>query len=292
MKLSFSTNAFVRYSVVEAVERIAAIGYEGVELLADVPHLYADSISTSDLDILADVLKRTGLKAANINANTAIGYYGRDFWEPLFEPSLANPDSELRRWRIDYTKKCIDLARSVDAPCISITSGRLVPGCLPDRSRDFLKDSLIELVDYAERRSVKIGIEYEPGLLIECCDELVELLEEIDSPQLGANLDLGHSHVLGEDPETVISGLSSKIFHLHIEDIRAGKHYHLIPGTGDLDFTSIFRLLDRHGYEGFASVELYTFPDRPDTAAEQSLRYLRSVRKRIDNESIGTETHH
>ena len=40
MKLAFSTNAFVRYPVTEAVERIAAAGYEGVELLADVPHLY------------------------------------------------------------------------------------------------------------------------------------------------------------------------------------------------------------------------------------------------------------
>ena len=49
MKLSFSTNAFVKYPVCEAVRKIAAIGYEGVELLADVPHLYADSVTTAEL---------------------------------------------------------------------------------------------------------------------------------------------------------------------------------------------------------------------------------------------------
>ena len=40
MKLSFSTNAFVRFSVPEAIEIIAKTGYSGVEILADVPHLY------------------------------------------------------------------------------------------------------------------------------------------------------------------------------------------------------------------------------------------------------------
>ena len=93
MKLSFSTNAFVRYSVFEAVEQIAAIGYEGIELLADAPHLYADSVTSSDLNRLKNLLDRTGLIVANVNANTAVGYYGRQFWEPLFEPSLANPDA-------------------------------------------------------------------------------------------------------------------------------------------------------------------------------------------------------
>ncbi len=104
MRLSFSTNAFVRYPVFDAVEKIAAIGYEGVEILADAPHLYADSVSASDVDRLKGILERTGLKVSNINANTAMGYYGRQFWEPLFEPSLANPDQGLRRWRIDRTR--------------------------------------------------------------------------------------------------------------------------------------------------------------------------------------------
>ncbi|MBI5569108.1 MAG: sugar phosphate isomerase/epimerase [Desulfomonile tiedjei] len=277
MRFSFSTNAFGRHSVFEAVERIAAVGYEGVELLADSPHLYAESVTLSDVDRLKEILRRTSLSVANVNANTAMGYYGRQFWEPLFEPSLANPDPAARRWRIDYTKKCIDLAHALAARCVSVTSGRPVPGCEPEQSMDFLRESVGEVLSYAKERSVRIGIEYEPGLLIERYEELATLLEAMDSPFLGANLDLGHSHVLGEDPATVIRGLSAKIFHLHIEDIRARKHYHLIPGAGDMDFIGLFQMLEERGYTGFATVELYTYPHRPEAAGAEALHYLRNL---------------
>ncbi|AFM26977.1 sugar phosphate isomerase/epimerase family protein [Desulfomonile tiedjei] len=274
MKLSFSTNAFVRRSIVQAVESIAAIGYPGIELLADSPHLYADSVSESELSKLASVLDRTGLEVANINANTAVGYYGRDFWEPLFEPSIANPDPDLRRWRLDYSKKCIDMAQVLNARCVSLTSGKLVPGTPPDESLGLLIASLEELVTYAEKKAIRIGIEYEPGLIVECCEELAELLDRIDSPYLGANLDLGHSHVLKEDSRAVLRTLGKRVFHVHIEDIRKRKHYHLIPGTGDIDFPNLFAGLRSIGYTGFTTVELYTYPHEPETAAEQAFRYL------------------
>ncbi len=277
IKLSFSANAFVRFGVFEAVEMIARIGYDGLELLADAPHLYADSVTDYHLEKLRTILDKTGLKVANINANTAIGFYGREFWEPLFEPSLANPDRELRQWRIEYSKKCIDMAQVLNCPCISVTSGRAVPGVDPNRSMELLEESMTELLDYAEKKSVRIGIEYEPGLLIECCDELIAFIDKMESNYLGANLDLGHSHLLGEDPEQVIRELSSKIFHLHLEDIRDRKHYHLIPGTGDMDFRNLFKSLDRIGYKGFATVELYTYPHEPESAALRSLSYLKNV---------------
>jgi len=277
VKFSFSSNGFVRYSTVEAIKKIRKIGYEGIELLADVPHLYADKLSKSELEQVKSAIERSGLKVANINANTAVGWYGRQFWEPLFEPSLANPDKVLRNWRIDYTKKCVDLADFLDAPFVSVTSGRPAPGISPEESRDLLVDSLEKLVEYSTKRSIGVGVEYEPGLLVECFDELSALLEQIDSPYLGANLDLGHSHVLGEDPREVINGLGSRVFHIHIEDIRGRKHYHLVPGTGDIDFRKILGILTENGYNGFATVELYTYPDRPEEVARQSLHYLRSI---------------
>ncbi|MGC8660131.1 MAG: sugar phosphate isomerase/epimerase family protein [Desulfomonilaceae bacterium] len=275
VRLSFSCNAFVRYPVSEALKKIAEIGYEGVELLADAPHLYADSLSVADLENLCSVIEKTGLKVANVNANTAMGYYGRDFWEPLFEPSLANPDHDLRQWRLNYSMKCVDLAAFVGSPCVSVTSGRCVAGVQPTSSMALLKKSLAELADYAEKKSVCIGIEYEPGLLVECYDELAQLLEEIKSPSLGANLDLGHSHVLGEDPRKVISSLAGKLFHVHIEDIRGRKHYHLIPGTGDMNFGELLLALKDNHYKGFVTVELYTYTDQPTEAARQSFEFLR-----------------
>jgi protein FrlC len=281
MRLAFSTNAFVRFSVIEAVERIAEIGYEGVEILADVPHLYPFSVSESELKKLTSVLDRCGLHVANLNANTAMGYYGRTFWEPLFEPSLANPDQAARKWRVDYSKRCIDLARVLGSRNISITSGRVVPGNSPETASNLLRESLEAVLEHAEKVGIRVGIEYEPGLLVERCEELRTLIEVMNSPYLGANLDLGHSHVLGEDPETVVAGLSPRIFHIHVEDIRSRKHHHLIPGLGEIDFTGLFEVLERHAYDGFATVELYTYPHEPEEAARRSFRYLRNLEANV-----------
>lgn len=277
MKFSFSTNAFVRHSVFDAVRRISEAGYSGVELLADAPHLYATSVTDEDLGELQALLDSTGLQVANVNANTAVGYYGRDFWEPLFEPSLANPDPALRGWRIDYSRRCIDLAAALGSPSVSVTSGRMVPGTPPDEALTLLKASLRELIEYAAVRGVRIGMEYEPGLLVERVEELAELIEEMGSEWFGANLDLGHSHVLGEDPETVLTLLGSKVFHVHLEDIRSCKHYHLIPGLGDIDFERLFHVLRNHNYDGYVTVELYTYPHRPKEAAELALRHLQAL---------------
>ncbi len=274
MRLSFSTNAFVRFSVTEAIAIIAGAGYSGVELLADAPHLYALSTSDSDLAEVAHALEKTGLLPSNINANTAVGYYGRKFWEPLFEPSLASPDSCERKWRVQYTKKCIDMARALSCPNISITSGRMVPGIAPARSMALLRESLDEVLEYAAVKEIRIGMEYEPGLLVECYSELKELMDTLGAVNFGANLDFGHSHVLGEDPKLVIEGLSSEIFHVHLEDISGRKHYHLIPGDGDIDFGVIRQGLDDISYSGFIAVELYTYPDNPEDAALRAFQHL------------------
>ncbi len=275
MKLSFSTNAYSRHSVFTAVEGIAAAGYEGVELLADMPHLYPFSFGAEEMTTLQELLQRHHLAVANINANTAMGYYGRPFWESLFEPSLANPDRQARKWRIDYTRRCIALAHRLGARNVSVTSGCMVPGIRPEDSLLLLRDSLKEVVAFAQDFGVRIGIEYEPGLLISCAEELATFLVLFDSPFLGANLDLGHSHVLGEDHSEVLALLGDKVFHIHLEDIRRRKHYHLIPGQGDMDFPAIFAALDQHGYQGFITIELYTCANNPDEAARLAIAYLR-----------------
>ncbi|MEW6427115.1 MAG: sugar phosphate isomerase/epimerase family protein [Thermodesulfobacteriota bacterium] len=283
MRLSFSSNGFVRHALTDAIRAIADIGYDGIEILADTPHLFADAVSAADRDRIGAELTRCGLAIANINANTVCGYYGKTFWEPLFEPSLANPEAGPRAWRVAYTKKCIDLAHSLGCPCISITAGRAVPGCPPDEAGKLLADSLHELISHAADRGVRIGIEYEPGLLVESCDELTALLDEIDSPWLGANLDIGHSHVNGEDAETIIARLDTKIFHVHIEDIRGGKHFHLVPGDGDIDFAKVVAALGRQGYDGFLTVELYSYPHCPGEVARRSFTFLEPIVRRTGN---------
>lgn len=277
MRWSFSTNAFTDRTLFAAAAEIAGAGYEGIEILADRPHLFPPDVRDRDVAHLSERLSDLGLRPASLNANTACGYYGREFWEPLFEPSLANPEAVPRAWRVDLVRRALVLARQLGCPHVSVTPGRPVPGTDPRRSLAFLEASLRELADHAAETEVRLGIEYEPGLLIENASELDDLLQSVASPWVGANLDLGHSRVAGEEPEEVIRRLGGRIFHLHLEDIRGRKHWHLIPGEGEMDFPAIFGVLHEIGYDGFVTVELYTCRDRPAEAALSSLRYLRSL---------------
>jgi len=282
MELSFSTNAFTRHPLAGAIETITAAGYAGVEILADRPHLYPPTAGAGEVEEIKEVLRRTALAVANLNANTAVGYYGRDFWEPLFEPSLANPDPEARAWRLDYTRRAIDLAASLGSTCVSITSGRPVPGILPAESLGLFRQALEVLLPYAAERNIRLGIEYEPGLIVEGYEEAAALIEELGSPFLGLNLDMGHSYLLGEDLSAVFGRLPGRVFHVHLEDIRGRKHYHLIPGLGDMDMPGIFAALKRFDYQGFVTVELYTYPDRPAEAARRALAHLQPFFRRQD----------
>lgn len=275
MKLAFSTNAFVKVPVVQAIERIGQIGFAGVEILADKPHIFPPSLSDRDVIRVRETLTRWNLSVSNINANTASGYFRDPSPEGLFEPSLSNPDEPMRRWRIEYTKRCVDFAVALHANNISVTSGRPLPGCNPDRGVKTFVESLQEIVNYAAARNVSVGIEYEPGLLVENARETLEVISRVGSPSLGVNLDIGHSVVAGEDPVTTISLLRGRIQNVHIEDIRGRKHYHLIPGEGEIDFEKVLGALSMERYTGFLTVELYTYPETPEEAARRSLEYLK-----------------
>jgi sugar phosphate isomerase/epimerase len=274
MKMAFSTNAFVRHPLAQAVRTIGSIGYPGVEILADKPHFFPPTARAQDLEDLQNALRHSGLVVSNVNANTATGYYADAPPESFFEPALSNADAKLRRWRIEYSKACIDLAREIHAPNVSVSSGRPLPQCPPDRGRALFKEALAELVEYAGAADVHIGIEYEPGLLVQTAHDTLDVLRGVNSPFLGVNLDLGHAYVAGEDLEWVIQELAGVILNIHLEDIKGRDHYHLIPGLGDIDFQKVFDALTKIGYNRFVTVELYTYPDNPEYAAQMSYEYL------------------
>jgi protein FrlC len=273
VELAFSTNAYTQYSLPEAVRRIADHGYAGVELLGDDPHAYFPEFGDADLTAVRSALDETGLAVSNINANNASAYYDDAPPSAYFDPTIITEDDYDRTWRIEYTKDAIDLAAAVDAPAACVATGRPLPGSLPEEARDVLHESLHELLDYAEKRGVDLGIEFEPEMLIECTDEVLELIDEIGRDSLGVNLDLGHAAVYGEEPAESVRRCAGNITGVHLEDIVGGirgKHYHRIPGEGDLDFEPVFEALEEVGYDGFVTMELYTYPGEPDRAAKEA----------------------
>jgi sugar phosphate isomerase/epimerase len=277
MRLAYSTNAFTRTDLNSALKAIAELGYPGVEILCDRPHWFPGEVGDREIDEALRTLTELGLAVSNLNANTANGYYTPAPPENVFEPALSNPDPELRRWRQAYTIEALRIGARLGASSVSVTSGHPRPGVLPQQSLDYFIESLKPICEAAVRYGVKLGIEYEPGLLVERAVELAEVIERVGSPQLGANLDIGHSYLDGESPEAAITLLAGRIWNVHVEDIKDRKHFHLIPGDGDLPFGRYFDALYKADYDGFLTVELYSFPDQPVEAGRRAMQYLSTL---------------
>jgi sugar phosphate isomerase/epimerase len=274
MKLAFSTNAFTRFPLLEALDAIKEAGFEGVEILADVPHAYPDRI---DAKLTGDVVKKlqsTGLAVSNINCNCSFGYWKDAPPEPYFEPGLISPNPQHRADRARLILKTLDFARDVGARNISITSGRMIGGMPPDKAAKQFVESIRPILDRADKLNVDVGIECEPGLFIEWTQELREWIDRLGHSRLGANLDIGHSQVMGESIPAAIKLLAGRTWNLHVEDIPGRKHYHMIPGEGTLDWIGVRDALWDTKFDRFASVELYTHTADPHTAARKSYQFL------------------
>jgi sugar phosphate isomerase/epimerase len=95
MKFAFSSNAFRRYGLIETIQILSAIGYQGIEIMADVPHAYPNHISDTDLKNIRKALDDNGLEISNLNAfmHHADGDTYHPSWiEP--EPGLLIENSE------------------------------------------------------------------------------------------------------------------------------------------------------------------------------------------------------
>ncbi len=264
MKLAFSTNAFTRFSVVEALRGIRAAGFEGVEILADSPHAYPDLLDGPAVASIQRELERLDLAVSNVNANCSFGYWKDAPPEPYFEPGLISPDPQHRADRIRLILKTLDFAKAIGAANVSITSGRCLGGMTPAKAAAQFTESIRPILDRADELEIDVGIECEPGLYLEYVQELVEWIDRLAHPRFGANLDIGHSQVMGEDLYESITALPRRIWNLHVEDIPGRKHYHMIPGEGTLPWGDVRDALRRSATRDISLLSCIRRPPIPN----------------------------
>ena len=281
MELAFSTNAYLNFSFDETVGRLAAIGYTGVEIMADVPHAWPASMLPAQKAALRESLDSRGVKISNINAFMmhAVDDPRQKYWHP----SWIEPDRNYRLIRVNHTKKALTLARELGAACITTEPGGPVePGASWAAALDLFVEEIKPVLEHAEREKVQLLVEPEPGLLIETAEQALEFMGRFSSPWLGLNFDIGHSYCVGEDPARVVPMLAKHIRHVHLEDIAATRvHQHMVPGTGAIEFEPVLRALDTAGYRGWVTIELYPYIDNPDDAARRAREVILPLLGRV-----------
>src|SRR5256714_875453 len=258
-KLAFSSNAYLHFSFAEAVRRIAALGYRGVEIMADVPHAWPAWMLDEQKQAIRAALATNNLAISNINAFMmhAVNDPRQRYWYP----SWIEPDRHYRQIRIDHTTRALTLARELGAPCITTEPGGPVePGGSWSAALKLFVEMIKPVAEHAEKENVLLLVEPEPGLLIENADQFEEFMRHIDSPAVGLNFDIGHFYCVGDEPAPTVQRLAPYIRHFHLEDIAATRvHRHLIPGDGAIDFASTFRAIQAIGYQGWITIELYPY---------------------------------
>ncbi|HWV25023.1 MAG TPA: TIM barrel protein [Thermomicrobiales bacterium] len=107
-----------------------------------------------------------------------------------------------------------------------------------------------------------------PGFAVPTTRAATDLIEELDQPNIGLQLDVYHSLRMGEDPFAIVRDLGQTIAHIQIADV-PGRHQ---PGTGAVDFRRLFRVIDDSGYDGWVSLEYI-----PEGPTEEGFGLLREL---------------
>jgi sugar phosphate isomerase/epimerase len=272
MIFAYSTNAFVRFSLLESLEKIAELGFRGVEIMGDRPHLYPPDFTAADLARVKDTLKKHDLKVTNINSFTlfAIG--------DTYLPSWIEPEKQRRDLRIRHTRDCLKIADALGCQNISVPPGGPLNKMSRKEAMALFHEGIEQVAPMAEQLGVKILVEPEPDLFIENTAEFKSFIKDVASAAVGLNFDIGHFFCAGEDPAAAFEELFEWVGHVHLEDIAASRvHHHLIPGHGVIQFADIFKTMTRLNYQGDISLELYPYVDTPESAGRESLYYLRPI---------------
>lgn len=239
--------------------RIAAMGYDGVELAIRDPQLV-------DFDSLEQLVLEQNLSVPAIGTGQAWGEEGLSF---------TDPDPAVRQAAINRINSHLPGAARFGAVIIiGLIRGLVKPGVEPARAMEWLVRALQECSAAARAQDLRLALEpinrYETTL-INTTAQGQDLITAVGADNFGLLLDTFHMNIEEPAIEDGIRLCHGRIFHFHVAD--SNRWY---PGAGHLDFKSILNALSATGYQGFVSGEFLPKPDA-DSAAREGIGYLRRI---------------
>jgi sugar phosphate isomerase/epimerase len=121
--------------------------------------------------------------------------------------------------------------------------------------------SLAKLAERAEDHGVVLCVKAHVGAAI--CDTPTSLrvLEAIESPAFGMDMDPSHIHRAGEDAVGALTAVVSRVRHVHIRDCKGRQPGPGLPedqacGRGDINLLGYVAALQEAGYQGPVDLEI------------------------------------
>ncbi len=256
-----------RLGIPACIDRAAAMGFDGVEIL----HVQMQDESTSALQKIKRQAHSLGL--ALMGFSTHQGF--------------VSPDRELRRTNIQKTLYQIDVAYRLGIPTMRINTGRWgttksfdelmankgiepkLEGHTEDEAFGWVQSAIEALLPRAEECGVVLGLENHWGLG-RTAEGVKRIVESIKSPWLQMTLDTGN---FLERPYEQMEAMASSPVPIALVQAKTyfggGRWYEL-----DLDYARIADILKKHSYRGWISLEFEGNEDA-QTGVPKGLALLR-----------------
>lgn len=195
--------------------------------------------------------------------------------------SFTSPDPARRAESLQLTKQAMDVVAEVGAADVQLWLGQ--DGFDYPFQADYptkwaqLIDGIGEAAAY--RSDVRITVEYkckEPRSRCHIATAGVDLLlaREINLPNVGITLDLGHSLMAGENPAEAacLCLRHGRLFHLHLNDCFREWDHDLVPASVHLwETLELFYWLRRHQWDGWFGIDIYPYRDDGATAMQHTV---------------------
>lgn len=272
MKLSFNTWVYSSfpvwvpaYPLDEVIRRLARIGYDGIEIGAAAPHAFPDYLTRDRIAEIRGLLDDNGIACSSMLPAPGGG--------PGF--NVASPDPAERAAAIDQYKKVADLCHAWGAPTLMYVAGWQIFGTDRKQAWDWSATALEQIADHA---GSDLTVAVEPtsadSNLIDSCDDLLQIIEQVDRPNVAAMFDTYHTLYRNEVPTDYVHRLGPRLKHIHLADVNRDP-----PGSGVVDYPSLIEALKANGYKGYLTMEI-GFNRRnvePDDLARRALNYLKTI---------------
>jgi hydroxypyruvate isomerase len=244
---------FTEYAFMDRFEHAAKAGFKAVEYMFPYPYEKVD---------LKDKLEQYGLTQVLMNlpaGNWDAGERGIAV--------IPGREGEFRRG-VDLA---IDYAKALNVPCVNCLVGLTPTDVAPEQARASAVANLGYAAQVLATKGLKLLIEALntndiPGFYLSSTADVLALIAEVNHPNLFIQHDVYHMQVMEGNLTNTIRKNIGRIGHIQIADVPGRNE----PGTGEINYTNLFRFIDEAGYNGFIGCEY-----KPFTKTEEGLGWMK-----------------
>jgi len=269
-RIGTSTRVFWQYPVVKAIDSIASVGYEAVEIWAEHPQAMPRKLDKGQREAIKQAIGRHGL-LVTLHATF------RDL-------NLVSLNPLIRDESVKQVRESIELAHDLGARCVCVHPGRLTG------SRDSLTeawqltfDVFQDLANSAMDLGTVLAVENMENRnqeFIVTPEDCVQLVNTIKKPNVGITLDIAHANTTGRLKDFV-GKVAGAIVHIHLSDNTGAKPVHMPIGEGKIDILSVLTDLKRESYNGLIVIEGYQPDMVPERLAKKNLEEVMNLYNKL-----------